>query len=986
MALCIEEYDKDTNKRYDALVKVTNRVLHEKGEEADFIRASIGLHHRQTGLGKGALEGAYKQWVRSLVGIDIRAHSELPQMSDIAQLNATIDVAHKKYREARDFGEKMIKRYGTLEKAVKNEVVKEQLIGKFRQAMPVTKRVHYYEKLPNGFVYDNIVMIKQRSDVKRERAQQDVNEIVMEVLAISGERNDREIRKLGEVDQKIGDLNDKLAIYRQMKQDGKLTHEFRVKMKSTQHDLDLALVKKGTLQADFEAHPTTALMSSMVSIIEATDPMKKSSMIKKLASNMLTDIAPIVELEGNIRAMFDPFIGMANETTSKAKELVEMHLERLGVPKVERVEFVDSIFNFKAIEEGYFPRIYVSIKDGMFFQDVVNKLSEVTIAEKEIVKDTMREMVSNFTKHREADFEMSGRNRNVIDVLLKYSQQMLHSNLVTNVAHELETQIQTIWDIGQKYGNRGMDLYLEAYKNELGVLRRDTIGTADHGINASLSRTANALWSVAKLGMLNIGGWARNAGEGSAMLVSAVGLGGLRRAHQVRKEHGAIIEEFTQGEKVDLSVQRFWDDQNMPMETRQIYIDKYGPQLMEKMFGVKAEHSEQTNRFVAALEKGSSKLAQNLLKIGWSPVENFMRSTAHKTGSALGFHEAETYYKPLFRTNRITESIIKEFGLDPEVVSNPDPKVYLGEGGYRTLAKELTNRTGFEIMGKTQWVYDKMERHAVEGWAPGGFQVGKSALMFQHYGFSWNSAMYLAFSRMAGRVKAGGLKEGLTGTTKEAQFSLFEGAAFNRDAVYLSAMMGAILGGLFAEDRSGLGKMVGLRVYGAFNNNVVDFFKGIHELANDETREYAFFGKGAISTMTGPPIQDLMNVLNIGLVHYGATNEEWPEWLADGLRNTIGFAPNQDDANYDLNNKVESLLTHLQRTTPLTSKGIPAVQAAFEGNGSEFLKMIARYGFNVAVQYNPKETEERTAEELEHEANIRKRERLLRASETSGAQ
>jgi len=987
MADCVTPLDKDTTERISGLIRIKKQVIDDKSAAGDFIRAALGLHYRQTGLGTGAMEGAFKQWVRDLVGVDIRKNARLPSKSDLAVMQATLNDGIAKFNDAQAYAQGMLKKAGGDPiKALRNAKETGRLVGKIRKAMPLTKRVQYIEKLVGGnHVYDNMVMIKQRGDVRREAAEGAVRAIVEKIETITGSKNDKEIRALAELNVEIGNANDQLEIYRQMKIDKKLTPEFATKMKQTQTKLEDMLRKKGVMETAFETHPIGVLMNRMIDVIEAEGrPRKYDTLLGKLSNDLRVDAVQLSGLASDIKTFLDPFVELGKETSQNAKDLISLHLERLGMPDAAREEFVDSILNFEEITEGYFPRIYVGAKDGVFLQDLVNKLSEQTFINEQAAKGNITRMVADFMKHRTTPVEATGRNRNVIDVLLKYSQQMLHTNFVTSASRELESQISTIWDIAQKSNGKELDIYLEAYKNELDVLRADVMGTADHGINAQLSRSAHALYATAKLGALNIGGWARNYGEGTAMLVAAVGLGGIKRAQKIMKDNKAQIETYTEGEKVDLDVKRFWENENMAYDAVSGMVEKYGEDLVHKNLGVKLEHDAWVRRVVMEIEKGTSAFAQAALKIGWSPVENKARSQAHRVGSALGFQEAESRYKPLFQTGRVPESVIKKFRLDGEKVRSQDPEEYMGE--YSKLAKEITNRKGFEIMGQTQWIYDKMERHYIEGWSPFGLQVGKGMAMFQHYGISWTSAMYLAFARTAGRVKAGGLKAGLTGSTKEAENALFKGKSFNRDAVYLSSMLAAIAGGAWLADEEGLGKAIGVRVYGVFAHPIVDWARGFKDLSSDENRPRAFYGKGVVSTVTGPPVQDVMNLVNIGLLEAGYGSETWPEELAEGLKHTIGLSPTPDDANWDIYDRTNSLIYHLQRSTPMTSKGLPVLQAARDKNGSEVIRGLARYVFNTDIQWNRKDTEEMTEKQRSNIEAVKERKKAINREEQNYAQ
>ena len=113
LALCLPEVDKDITKREIAMTKLAKTVLDEKGPEADFIRFALGVTYRQAGLGKGAMEGAFRLWVLDLVGVDLfpQEGNKLPTHEDIALLDSIIFDSKAKFREAKKYSYKLIHKY-----------------------------------------------------------------------------------------------------------------------------------------------------------------------------------------------------------------------------------------------------------------------------------------------------------------------------------------------------------------------------------------------------------------------------------------------------------------------------------------------------------------------------------------------------------------------------------------------------------------------------------------------------------------------------------------------------------------------------------------------------------------------------------------------------------------------------------------------------------------------------------------------------------
>lgn len=977
MAICLPELDKDITKREIAMAKLARTVLEEKGPEADFIRFALGVTYRQAGLGKGAMEGAFRLWVLDQVGVDLfpQDGSKLPTHADIALLNSIIADSKAKFIAARDYSEKLIKKYGSIEKAI--DQIKdgdERIFTKFRRALPFTKRVNYYEKLIGGqVIYDKTLMIKTQHNAIRESFLNEIKDVLNSFESMIGDGTKKEIQTLSELSAEIAKLEQRQGVLEEMEANNDMTPKFNKELYGNNEKLEKLKNERDMKRYDYEMNPSTAILSKTIEIIEEKRPDFRDGIVARVAKEMQIKPETIKDAVEDVENYFSKFTEIGENTISNARNLVDMHLERLGFTEAEREPIIERL-TFKPIEKGYFPRIEVLTKDAVFMQSIVNILSERSMKNKEGTESHITRLVSDFMKHREAEAPTGERNFNLIDVMIKYSEQMLHTNYMTKISNALETHTMALRDIARKGGNDALDVYLEGYRREVETLRADAIGTTDHGIASHLSRASLAMQVAARLGMLNFGGQARNIAEGTIMTGAVSGYKMIMNALSIRgsSEIKSTLESYTAGQQINLSVEQFWHPEKGFASDHATLVEMLGKDLARYVTGARLENANWAERAAELMAKGSGEAAQKLLKMGWSQVENKARANAHKVGQVTGLTIAKETYKPYFVHGRVSEAMIKRFGLNKENALSNDKDIRLKE--YEKLEKIMVNNTGFEAMAGTQWIYDAQERHYIEGWTPGGVQAGKHIALFQHYPLSWNTAMYLAGSRTFARMKAGGFKTGLTGTTKESRWAMFGKTGFNRDAVYLMSMAFWITAGMLAEKEWAMTRKLGFRVYGMFSNPAIDVIEGLGRVAvgaatgDKELRDRAMFGKGVLNQVTGPPISDFMNVANIAAVEYGIDSEDWPDWLQALSRHSIGYTPNPNDANWDTQNKVESAVEMLRKTTPFTNKGLPIIlhqTSDTQGGRSPFVTDLLRYILNITPVYSKKPAQDQTPEEAE---------------------
>lgn len=554
---------------------------------------------------------------------------------------------------------------------------------------------------------------------------------------------------------------------------------------------------------------------------------------------------------------------------------------------------------------------------------------------------------------------------------------MLHANYTTSITANLERPAMVLRDLQKSTGSEEFMLAMTSWQHEIERLRVENIGSADHGALASLSRAVLATTTALKLGGLNPSGWLRNWGEGGYMAGAAVGIGTLLKTAQLRKESriNTKLVKHQKGQQVAFKVDKFWNPEKTGIQDRDELVDTFGEEIADANLGIRLSHNKHTNAIIKGIESGTNWIAQASMAVGWKQFENKPRRTAHNAGSVMGLMIAEKVYLPMF-DDGIPIAHIKRFNLDEEKARDPDPEVWMEE--YNKLEEELTNRGGFEIMGMSQFIYDAQERHFFESFKPGGAQIGKATLMFQHYPLSWNTAMYMALGRLYGRTKAGGIKAGIGATTKEKDWSTIppihgKQIAFNRDFTYLMSIAMAISANIWFEKEKAYGKKTGFRLYGWFSHTFIDQIQGVEQAIEDygEPEKKAFYGKGIVGTVTGPPVQDFMDFVNIASIEAGMDNEEWPEWLAYAAQQVIGHAPNEETVGWDktdMQSRIDSVVNRLRKVSPMISKGLPIFEHQMEREDPDQLTDdILRFLFNFSGGYYKREVPEGMVDPFEEE-------------------
>jgi len=518
---------------------------------------------------------------------------------------------------------------------------------------------------------------------------------------------------------------------------------------------------------------------------------------------------------------------------------------------------------------------------------------------------------------------------------------------------EMERPAMVLGDILSKLDGFQKEIYLEAWQQQIERLRADVIGTASHGVAASLSRSVLATTTGLKLGGLNIPGIIRNTVDGMYIASAAAGWTAAYKLVPEKKKNNPQfridLERYQSDQQRALAIDKFWNPEKGAMHDRESLIGTFGEELADAGLGVRLQNRKKVSDFAAILEKGTGAAAQALMTYtGWKKGENIPRKFSSDTGAAMGLMIAEEDYLPMFIERRLSSAHAKKFGLNIKNANSGDEELWRPE--YEKLAKKMTNDMGFEIMAGSQWIYDAQERHWIESFEPGGVKIGKAIAMFQHYPVSWNTAMLLATQDIYKQTKAGGFRAGFGATTKEKRWAMNQDYAFNPKLTFMLSMAMMLTAGIIAEKEKAYGRKIGYRMYGMAQNPVLETIQGFAEAKREygAAQKRAFFGQGVVSQWTGPHVQYFIDAMNIAAIELGQTNEEWPEWLSFTLQQTIGFAPNEENVNWDPDDRMEGILSRLQKVVPFVNRGVPIIENQRERKDADVLMWdLLRATFNV---------------------------------------
>lgn len=955
--------NKKLLKRGKKINELRQFLLTDKSDAAEFTRASIGIHYRQAGLGKKAMLGAFNQWISDVTHFNMNDAVGIPSGSDIAKLTWLVDRSIRKYDGAMKEANKILQRKGidgNINKAIEYAEKHGKLVSNLRKWIPFTKEAHYSDKLPSKELLDNVIQIKQRAENRKLEDGANIKEIVLMMDKMAGTSTKKASRKLSEIEGKIANYEDRLETLRQMRRDKNMTPKFEAEASAIMKDQRELSTQREVMLSDLAAHPANAIGSRLIEIIEKDTLVGRKIAGDKLAQEALIskkDVTATVEMIRNIFVNYADVIGP--NTADKSRKVLDLHMERLGFSEDDRAQMMKK-FTFEPYGDGYFPKISVAMNDGLFIQDWINKLEAQAEGHVDLkfTKGEMNLAIADFSQERKAVGEISGRNRDVVDVILQYTQQMSHADYVAGVSYEIEKGISTVWDLAKSSNNEAFMVYLEMFKNEVEIIRRDAMGTTDHGIMASLSRASHALFAAGMLGAWNVGGIIRNVGEGSIVLGSKIGLTAIHRSDAISKKNKTELADHDKGERIDFASDELWRDMVESPDLQTRIVDKFGEDIAYESFNVMKEHDSDVKRYAKALEKGTGWLATTLMSMGWTPGENIPRRKSHKVGSALGFQDAKDRILPNFQLGVVPQITINKYNLDGDAVRSGDPELWMPE--YKKVEKEMTNVGGYRMVAGSQWIYDAILRHAIESFKPGGAQLGKHAAMFMHYSYSFNTAKYLAMQEFFGRIRAGGLKDGASGTTEESEYSTTR-FSFNRSGAFLASIMGMSLMGMVLKDEK-FGNKSGFRMFGFMNEDTMNLAKDFYDFnsKDPDIKKRAFFGRGIPSTIGGPPVAIMVDSFNTMAIEAGLSFEDFPEQIRDVLR--LGGVHPQDYKRTEGVTRQEEGIAYLSRMIPFVNKGLPFLDGLEDGYTAS-LQNAARLLFSASPHYKKSEDDILTPEQ-----------------------
>lgn len=571
-----------------------------------------------------------------------------------------------------------------------------------------------------------------------------------------------------------------------------------------------------------------------------------------------------------------------------------------GITRETAAKLVDKAMNLK-IEDIYFPRESVT---------ALNRIERMSVE-----MDTASDLVPFLTQaaanpekfsfpgestshvlERKYNLATTDASHDMMGVLGRYSSRMIdyyHNNQLHLVSNRL---LDRLWSVHKNMKSPEdaalFEKYVEGVTNYIADFVDRSKNSTQGGKMHEVMKTLVAWKAGMTMGFFNPSSPVLNLAEGQAVILIRAGKHYFMNRER-ENEWGQIIKELDMGmEFTGLTEDTMIGVGDAPILDARSYSNM--DNATRRAVGLVEIDRERI--WLRRAAKVSSEFAKRGL-ILQKKAENINRARAFKVGALMEW-EWLSQYREIFigdaprAKDMILDSELEALGVTREDLNNEGNRREI----WKRMAKRRLTRAGFEMVYQTQFNYNQVARHFAER-----TDIGKLAMMYQHYPLSWLSSWRRTYEVLTSLYKsgaaAGGVRSGIKAmvepTSKDKSLSPLRQLSTNNEMQF-ALITGAIVATLTAIRYS-----TGIVAGQLFNHPVTESTEDMIKYVKygfdgtQEERKKLFWGKGIVNQFTGPVYSDVMDAISLGFLRAGIEDGDLPMWLADGLRGTVGFRPNE---------------------------------------------------------------------------------------------
>jgi hypothetical protein len=581
--------------------------------------------------------------------------------------------------------------------------------------------------------------------------------------------------------------------------------------------------------------------------------------------------------------MLDRMGIIAKDAVEKARRTVELELiHDKGFSKKEAAEIAEKMVHWKE-EEYYMPR-QALLNAGM--------LREATSAIRGVdskyeTRQIVDAYIANSTKARKGDHEKAMNSKNMISVLKGYAEEIIYMDYHNSIGMLVNEHIAGMKNLKKKVNSAEWHAYTDATIREILSYAEEMTFSRDAGIGHNAIRTLVAMKASQTMGfwpLPNLSTPALNAAEGRLHALMKFGVHRFNEVRQRKQQYEGELGDILKGEYTKMAGTDLLGDRPHPTNYKALSALMTNAEL-KRYYDIDMTAYE---RLAEGAANNMSKLATKSLVLQ-REAENGNRRYAFESGAADEYHfiKQRFYHSFMSEHGEVPAWILRQYNINPNSMNSPEGRA----AAWNKFAKARVTRAGYDFMYQTQWQYNYAARHFAEKWSPGGVPVGRALMMFQHYPLNWIASYRMNIEHISTVIGNSGLKQLFKPTTRDkmqkGKFGI--GAKVSSDMLYMMSVGAAHLSNQVMRYKSPvvLGMLFSHPLYELLAESI-DWLGG-----DEDERDKAFFGKGAVSQFLGPHYSDftdhVMPAIGVAANSYLLDTGQLPEYFHDITKQGFGF-------------------------------------------------------------------------------------------------
>ncbi len=623
----------------------------------------------------------------------------------------------------------------------------------------------------------------------------------------------------------------------------------------------------------------------------------------------------IIEVAKYMKEFFDDYKPYVQEAFDLARKNMEAALRSSGMTEEQIRERMKQMPTYQERDHFYPHRVALSLWD---MENAARKVGELNTRETE---DLLGEVWSKHLEARENNAGIGTRhNKNIPETMYAYVGEISHMlmmNRIHNSFNEaLEIVRSTPWEKGVQ------DKYIDLLQREFARIEHSIV--PDNMTTRKAVGMSMLAWVAANKLAWNVPGMVNNIFEGRTILWANAGVHLKKQVDGLLKgEHGTFLREHVLNtEHVEMIAGQEWGASGNATRRNEWLGAMMDPATVKEYTGIEVESAA----VASLLEKASAKItgAATWATQGWRAFENNNRVKAFMVGSVLELQRVHDMYYAEFMEGNVRGSIKEKYGLKDVDWNDPAAR----QKAWVKFAKEKSAAAGYDMLYGTQWMYNMMARHSIEGVEVFNLPVGKFMAMFQHYPLSWANRAYNMYHTVQGLHRAAGggfapkwafratdadiasgkatpLRPIKTGLHKAADSLARHG---HKEGAEVVKSFGDEAGNFVLNPNAQFMMAIGISAFAVqaiaalFNMEPTTYMTHpsknllqslIQKMRGDED-EKVLYGRGVLNEISGPAYTELMDTMSLFAMKSGLRNRNIPGALQEFLNYGIGFKPDEE--------------------------------------------------------------------------------------------